>query len=93
MILALVLSLGINTNVVNQPSPSTKIHCPVFLTRSQAVFGRPNSSATAFSAILQRSMCYTQVVSPLQAACILAGYKESKCKLRTITWIKSGRKK
>jgi len=93
MILALVLSLGINTNVVNQPSPSTKIQCPVFLTRSQVMFGKPTRPATAYGAILQRSMCYTQIVRPLQSACILAGYKETKCKLRTVTWVKSRRKK
>ena len=91
--LALLLASAINTNVVNQASPSTQIHCPVFMTRSQALFGKPSTPPTPHNKILQRAMCFSQVVKPLQDYCIMSGYEEKKCKARTLAWIKAGRKK
>jgi|TARA_Y100000591_G_C21683626_1_gene619401 hypothetical protein len=91
--LTLILLANINTNVVNHPNPSTAIYCPVFMTRAKAVFGGPDTTPTPLGKILQRSLCFNQVVKPLQDFCILEGYEEKRCKARTLTWIKAGRKK
>jgi len=93
MILSFLTVVALNTNVVNQASPNTQIYCPVFMTKAQAIFGKPNTPPQARNKILQRAMCFNQVVKPLQDFCILAGYEEKKCKARTLAWIKSGRKK
>ena len=93
MILSFLTVVALNTNVVNQASPNTQIYCPVFMTRAQAIFGKPNTPPRPRNKILQRAMCFNQVVKPLQDFCILAGYEEKKCKARTLAWIKSGRKK
>ena len=93
MILSFLTVVALNTSVVNQASPNTQIYCPVFMTRAQAIFGRPDAPPKARNKILQRAMCFNQVVKPLQDFCIMAGYEEKKCKARTLEWIKSGRKK
>lgn len=93
MILSFLTVIAINTNVVNQPSPNTQIYCPVFMTKSRAIFGGPDTTPSPLDKILQRSLCFNQVVKPLQDFCILAGYEEKKCKARTLAWIKTGRKK
>jgi len=93
MILSFLTVIAINTNVVNQPSPNTQIYCPVFMTKSRAIFGGPDTTPSPLGKILQRSLCFNQVVKPLQDFCILAGYEEKKCKARTLAWIKTGRKK
>jgi hypothetical protein len=91
--LGLLLATALNTNVVNQPSPNTQIYCPVFMTRGQAIFGKPGAPPKARNKILQRAMCFNQVVKPLQDFCILAGYEEKKCKARTLAWINSSKKR
>ena len=91
--LAMLLATTLTTDVVNQASPSTRIYCPVFMTRAQAIFGQPDKPPKVHNKILQRAMCFNQVVKPLQDYCIMAGYEEKKCKARTLAWIKSGRKK
>ena len=93
MILSFLAVIAINTSVVNQASPSTQIYCPVFMTKAQAIFGKPNTPPQPRNKILQRAMCFNQVVKPLQNFCIMAGYEEKKCKARTLAWITAGRKK
>jgi len=85
--LILLASPGLDTNVVNQPSPSTGIQCPVFVTRGEAIFGGPDIKPKAHNSILQRHMCFSQFVLPLQHLCIAEGYDEKRCKTRTLKWI------
>ena len=85
--LILLASPGVETNVVNQPSPSTGIQCPVFMTWGEAVFGGPNVKPKAHNSVLQRHMCFSQVVLPLQQICISEGHNEQRCKMRTLKWI------
>ncbi len=91
--LTLILLANINSTVVNQPNPGTAIYCPVFMTKARAVFGGPGTTPRPLEKILQRSLCFNQVVRPLQEFCILEGYEKKRCKARTLSWIKSGRKK
>jgi hypothetical protein len=93
MILSFLTVVALNTNVVNQASPSTQIYCPVFMTMGQAIFGKPGTPPKAHNKILQRAMCFNQVVKPLQDFCILAGYEEKKCKARTLSWINASKKR
>ena len=90
MILAALIILaspGVEINIVNQANPSTSIECPVFMTLGQAVFGGPDLKPKAHNSILQRHMCFSQVVMPLQELCISEGYDEQRCKLRSLMWI------
>jgi len=86
--LILLASPGLETNVVNQPNPSTGIQCPVFMTWGEAVFGGPDIKPKAHKSVLQRHMCFSQVVLPLQHLCIAEGYDENRCKIRSLKWIK-----
>ena len=86
--LILLAAPGLETNVVNQGNPSTGILCPVFMTKGEAIFGGPDVKPRGHNKVLQRHMCFTQVVAPLQSICIMQGYEENRCKARTIKWIK-----
>jgi hypothetical protein len=86
--LILLAAPGLETNVVNQGNPSTGILCPVFMTKGEAIFGGPDVKPRGHNKVLQRHMCFTQVVIPLQSICIMQGYEENRCKARTIKWIK-----
>jgi len=86
--LILLAAPGLETNVVNQANPSTGIYCPIFMTKGEAIFGGPDVKPRGHNKVLQRHMCFTQVVIPLQQICIGQGYSGKRCKKRTIKWIK-----
>ena len=88
VILALLATPSLETNVVNQGNPSTGIQCPIFMTKGEAIFGGPDVKPRGHNKVLQRHMCYVQVVKPLQMKCLSEGYKKERCVMRTIKWIK-----
>ena len=86
--LILLAAPSLDTNVVNQGNPSTGIYCPVFMTKSEAIFGGPDVKPRGLNKVLQKHMCFTHVVMPLQQICIMEGHNEKRYKMRTIKWIK-----
>ena len=86
--LVLLAAPGLETNVVNQGNPSTGIYCPVFMTKGEAIFGGPDVKPRGLNKVLQKHMCFTHVVMPLQQICIMQGHNEKRCKMRTVNWIK-----
>ncbi len=87
--LVLLSSPGVETNIVNQANPSTSIYCPLFVTRGEAVFGGPDVKPRGHNKTLQRHMCFSYIVRPLQALCVQQGYDQVKCAARSVKWIKN----
>jgi hypothetical protein len=86
--LVLLAAPNLQTNVVNQSNPSTSIYCPVFMTKGEAIFGGPNVKPRGYNKTLQRHMCFTHIVRPLQHICILEGFDQGKCIKRSLNWIR-----
>jgi len=86
--LVLLAAPGLETNVINQSNPSTTIYCPVFMTKGQSIFGGPDIKPRKHNEVLQRHMCFTYVVRPLQDLCIAEGYNMGKCIKRSLKWVR-----